>query len=276
MDIAPLIEAAAERLRAVRVPKPRREAHRLWAWASRLPLGESYLRRGPVPEPGLVAAFDAAVARRVAGEPIAYIVGSIGFRHLELATDHRALIPRPETEGVVDLALARVADGNAADLCTGSGCLALALRHEGRFARVLATDWSALALDLARQNAARTRLDITFIRGDLGGPLRDASLDLLVANPPYLSAAEYGALGGEVRDWEPELALASGSDGLLHTRRILVEGRALLRPGGWLVMELDSTRADASARVAGEAGWDAIRVDQDLFGRARYLTARRG
>jgi release factor glutamine methyltransferase len=106
--------------------------------------------------------------------------------------------------------------------------------------------------------------------------LAGSGFDLLVSNPPYLTEAEYEALDPSVRDWEPSLALASGADGMNASTRILAEGGRVLRPGGWLVMELDSSRAPAGAAVAVEAGWDQVHVWNDLFGRARYLTARRG
>lgn len=273
--IGGLIEAAAERLRAARVTKPRREAHRLWAWVSRSSPGEAYLARDRAAEDTLAREFERAVGRRLAGEPIAYVLGSTGFRHLTLRCDRRALIPRPETEGVVDLALERARTGRALDLGTGTGCLALALAEEGGFAEVVAVDSSAEALALARENAELTGLGIRLIRSDLGAALRGERFDLLVANPPYLTDAEYDALDPSVKAWEPRSALAAGADGLAVTRRILEEGRGLLAPGAWLVMELDSTRSGAVATMARALGWGELRVHDDLFGRPRYLTARR-
>ena len=273
--IGGLIEAAAARLRAAGVTKPRREAHRLWAWVSRSSPGEAYLSRdrGAGEEPA--REFERAVGRRIAGEPLAYVLGSTGFRHLTLRCDRRALIPRPETEGVVELALERVRTGRAVDLGTGTGCLALALALEGRFEAVVAVDSSAEALALARENAVLTGAGIRLIRSDLGTALRGERFDLLVANPPYLTDAEYDALDPSVKAWEPRSALAAGADGLEVTGRILEEGRRLLNPGGWLVMELDSTRSGDAATMARSLDWREIRVHDDLFGRPRYLAARR-
>jgi release factor glutamine methyltransferase len=216
------------------------------------------------------------VARRVAGEPLAYLLGSTSFRHLDLRCDRRALIPRPETEGVVDHALARERSGRALDLGTGTGCLALALAREGAFSEVVATDLSEDALGLAQENAALTGLPIRLVQSDLGAALAGEHFDLVVSNPPYLTETEYAALDDSVKAWEPAMALVSGPDGLAATRRMLAEAPSLVLQGGWLVMELDSTRSAQAAEYACRAGWTEIEVHDDLFGRPRYLTTRQG
>ncbi|MGH7532060.1 MAG: N5-glutamine methyltransferase family protein, partial [Gemmatimonadales bacterium] len=197
------------------------EAIRLWSGLWRVSPSEAYLARREAVTHEAAAQFEEAVARRVAGEPLAYVVGWTGFRHLELATDRRALIPRPETEGVVDLLLQRQATGLVADIGTGSGCLALALADEGDFDEVHAVDRSAEALALATANADALHLTIRWHLGDLVVPLADLKLDALVSNPPYLTDAEYSVLDPAVKAWEPAGALASGIDGLVHTRRLL-------------------------------------------------------
>jgi len=275
MDVASLIDSAATRLRAAGVVKPRREANRLWAWLNRVSPGEAFLTRERSATPELIAAFETAVTRRVTGEPMAYVLGHTGFRNLELRCDRRALIPRPESEGLIDHALSRGRTGRALDLGTGTGCLALALADEGDFDAVVAVDLSSAALELAAENAALTGHPLRLLRSDFASAIAGDRFDLLVANPPYLTAAEYAALDASVRAWEPELALVGGSDGLGATRRVLREGTGLLRPGGWLVMELDSIRAPATAELARAAGYGDVAVWDDLFGRARYLTARR-
>ncbi len=141
------------------------------------------------------------------------MAGQAGFRRLVLRSDRRALIPRPETEGLVDLLLARVSSGSVADVGTGTGALALALASEGKFTTVLATDVSAAALAVAAENRAMTGIDIVLTRGDLCAPLRPGGFDAIVSNPPYLSAAEYAGLESGVRDWEPESALVGGIGG---------------------------------------------------------------
>jgi release factor glutamine methyltransferase len=215
------------------------------------------------------------VERRLAGEPMAYVLGHTGFRNLEIRCDRRALIPRPESEGLIDHALSRVRSGRALDLGTGTGCLALALADEGAFDSVIAVECSAAALELAAENRVLTGKPIRLIQSDLGAALRAERFELLVTNPPYLTEAEYLGLDESVRRWEPRLALASGADGLDATRRILRDGTALLAPGGWLVMELDSMRSGIVTELAHQAGYREVAVWDDLFGRPRYLTARR-
>lgn len=274
--IGGLLDAAADRLRAAGIVKPRREANRLWAWQNRITPGQAVLDRLREAEAARREAFEDAVARRVAGEPLAYVLGWSGFRTLELAVDRRALIPRPETELLVDHALRLVRTGRALDVCTGSGCLALALATEGGFSRVIGSDISRDAVALAALNARACRLPALLVRSDLGAAFRGECFDLLVSNPPYLTEAEYQALDSSVKAWEPREALVSGGDGLAATRRLLEQAPGLLRAGGWLVMELDFSRSDLTAELARGAGLVGVNVLDDLFGRARYLIARRG
>jgi release factor glutamine methyltransferase len=219
--------------------------------------------------------FHHAIARLTLGEPLAHVSGWTGFRRMVLASDGRALVPRPETEGLVDLLLQRVRTGRVADLGTGSGCIALSLAQEGAFGEVVAVDCSADALALAALNRRLLGLPVTLVRGDLCRPLRSGVFDALISNPPYLTVGEYASLDPSVRDWEPALALVSGDDGMAATMRLLDEGRDLLRTGGWLALEVDCSRAGAVAKRACAAGWSEVSVHTDLFGRERYLLARR-
>ena len=271
-----LLTEARTRLRDAGVEEAPREAARIWAGLLHLPTGEAWLARERQASEEEAARFLEAVARRAAGEPLAYGTGWTGFRRLTLKTDRRALIPRPETEGLVDLVLAKRRDGVAADVCTGTGCIALALADEGRFETVHAVELDADAHALATENIRGSGLRVRLHQGDLVVPLLGLGLDVLVSNPPYIAEEEYLALDPSVRDWEPRLALASGRDGLGHTRRLLDEGRGALRAGGLLALELDETRAGASAELARHHGWTDIAVHRDLYGRERYLTARRG
>jgi release factor glutamine methyltransferase len=275
-SVSELIEGAAARLRAAGVIKPKREAHRLWAWMSRAAPGEAWFARERGAAPAQAAAFEQAIARRAAGEPLCYVLGSAGFRNLELKCDRRALIPRPETEGLVELALSFVRTGRALDLGTGSGCVALAVAQEGAFDEVLGVDLSSQAIALARENATLTGLPVRFVESDLDAALGPEQFDLVISNPPYLTAAEYESLDSSVKAWEPALALASGTDGMIMTRRLIEASRRRLAPGGWLVMELDSSRSGAAAALAMDACLGAVRVWDDLFGRPRYLSVRRG
>lgn len=269
------LDAATEILAAAGIERPRREATRLLADLLDLTPAEVMLGRSSAIPPDRRREIDRAVLRRARGEPLAYVTGLAGFRTLLLQSDSRALIPRPETEGIVDRALAVARGGVAVDIGTGTGCLALALRAEGRYQRVVAVDLARGALSLADQNRRRLGLEVDLLLGDLTAPLASGSADLVVSNPPYVSDAEYAELPAEVRDFEPRLALASGVDGLDASRRLLQDGLRVLRPGGWIILELASTRGETLALLASELGWRDLRVDEDLFGRPRYLIARR-
>lgn len=271
-----LWESAGEILAAGGVTTPRREAIRIWSDLARTSSAEAILNRGEPIEADRAQQFLAAVARRAAGEPLAYVTGSTGFRHLEVSCDRRALIPRPETEGLVELALDAVRTGTAADIGTGSGVIALALASEGEFDRIVATDISPDALALARANGERLGINVDWREGDLLAPLAGERVELLVSNPPYLTDGELAALDPAVAAWEPSLALASGADGLCATRRLLDEGRQAVVSGGWLALEVDCHRAPLVAALTESFGWREVSIHDDLFGRARYCLARRG
>jgi release factor glutamine methyltransferase len=274
LSLQRVIETGTERLRQGGVTDPRRQALRLW---SDLSGASPAARHDVLVEPEEAARFERALSRRLEGEPLAHVTGWAGFRHLSLRCDARALIPRPETEGLVDLLLQRVSSGLIADVGTGSGCIALSLAMEGDFSRIVAIDRSRDALALARLNREEVVAGeaVELVLGDLCAPLCQGMFDALIANPPYLSAAEYAKLDGSVRHWEPALALVSGADGLDATTRLLDEGRAVLRPGGWLALEVDCVRAQLAANRACGFGWEEVAIHIDLFGRERYLLARR-
>ena len=276
VTVGHLLTEARARLREAGIEDASREAGRIWADLARIPTGEAWLGRERRATQGESDRFQGAVERRAAGEPLAYVTGWTGFRRLTILTDRRALIPRPETEGLVELVLARVPGGVVADVCTGTGCVALALADEGRYETVHAVERDPDAHALATENIRATGLRVRLHRGDLVTPLAGLALDALVANPPYVTDEEYAALDPSVREWEPRPALASGRDGMEHTGRLLDEGRAVVRLGGMIALELDATRAGVSAEVARTFGWADIAVHRDLYGRERFLTARRG
>lgn len=239
------------------------------------------MRRDEPKSPELEAKFQIAVAQLERGVPFAYAVGSVGFRTLDLKIDPRALIPRPETEGLVELVLRKVGNretgngkrGLAADIGTGSGCIALSLAVEGRFERVVAVEQSPAAAALARENVARidppTPVEIR--EGSLLEPLMETGerFRAIVANPPYLRTDEYEELDSSVRQFEPREALVSGSDGLDATRALFAGARSLLEPGGLLALEIDERRADAIRELGKDFGWD-VEICPDLFSCPRY------
>ncbi len=271
-----LLEGAAEGLaRSSVIPEPRREALQLAATVLDRSPAAVLLARGEPIDPAQADAVRVAVARRAAGEPMVYVTEVAGFRHLDLYCDARALIPRPETETLVDLVLERVRTGVAVDVGTGSGCLALSLAGEGDFEAVLAVDRSGEALHVARQNVRSLGSGVQLVQGDLMVMLAEASVDAVVSNPPYLTEEEYRTLDPSVRDWEPREALVSGPDGLEATARLLAQARLVLRPGGWVALEVDATRANEVARLADAEGLDRVRIQQDVFARNRYVLAQR-
>lgn len=276
VSLHPLLRESTERLRQAGIAEPRRETLRIWNELAGGPSGGSFWDDFPV-DAAAADRFHRAVERREAGEPLSHVTGRAGFRYLSLRSDSRALIPRPETEGLVDLLLQRVRSGIVADVGTGSGCIALSLAQEGAFTQIVATDWSKGALALARLNAELlgTEARVEFVQADLCEPLRPGAFDALVSNPPYLTAAEYASVSPSVRDWEPALALVSGEDGLAATGRLLDQARGALRPEGWLALEVDCSRAGTVAQRAHELGWLDVAIHKDLFGRERYLLARR-
>jgi release factor glutamine methyltransferase len=226
-------------------------------------------------------AIRAAAGRMARGMPMQYAVGKAAFRHLTLRVDQRVLIPRAETELLVELVLGlALQGGTVADVGTGSGAIALSLASEGRFARVIATDCSAGALEVARANLEAIPADrrglMDFRLGHLLEPLAGERVEAIVSNPPYISRAEEGDLPGGVRDWEPPLALFAGENGMAAIREIVREAANVLAPGGVLVVEVDSRRA-ALARecAAADARYGDVDVRTDLTGRERFLVARR-
>ena len=232
-------------------------------------------------EAHLSAQARSAAASIRAGMPFAYAVGRASFRHLSLRVDRRVLIPRPETELIVDIVLeATGGKGLVADIGTGSGAIALALAAEGSFDRVFATDVSADALSVARHNLEEIPADrrplVEFREGDLCAPMTGLRLDALVSNPPYIANPERAALPPSVRDWEPSVALFSGDDGMDAIRRLVTDAANVLAPGGTLVVEIDSRRAELAREAAtAHSHWDGAMIRRDLTGRERFLVARR-
>jgi release factor glutamine methyltransferase len=257
------------------VDAPRLTAELLLAHALRCDRVRLYLDFDkPLGDPEL-AAFRELVRRRAEREPTAYLVGQRDFYGRPFAVDARVLVPRPETELVLEAALAALpADGRALDLCTGSGVLAVTLALERAGAQVTATDVSADALAVARSNAAALgATGVELLQGDLYAPVPEgARFDVIVSNPPYVPRGELDTLPPEVRR-EPRLALDGGDDGLAITRRIVAGAPARLLPGGTLVLEMHEGHLDALPRICLEAGFARADAGRDLAGLPRYVVA---
>lgn len=260
---------------------PRLSAEWLLSAATGLSRVELYANHDRPLSPEEREALRESVRRRGEGEPLQYVTGEVAFRHLVLKVRPGVLIPRPETEVLVDEALkvARVRESPlVVDVCTGSGCVALAVAQEHPGATVLATDISPAAVLLARENAGRLGLDqrVEVLECDLLGGLDDryrGSVDIVVSNPPYVPSGQVHSLPAEVAGFEPHLALDGGVDGLDVFRRLLRESREWLRPGGTLAVELDENRVRTASQEALE-WYEEVRVVQDLAGRDRVLTAK--
>ena len=228
----------------------------------------------PLGDPEL-ARFRDLVRRRADGEPTAYLVGKKEFWGRPFRVDPRVLVPRPETELVLEAALAALpAGGRALDLCTGSGCLGVSLALERPGARVLATDVSEDALAVARENAAALGAVVEFATGDLWAAVHgEQRFDVVVSNPPYVPATELASLPREVRR-EPCIALDGGADGLEVIRRVVAGAPARLVPGGVLCVEMHESHWDALPRLCREAGFASAEPRRDLAGLPRFTVAR--
>lgn len=308
------LRGLTEQLEAAGVESPTVEAERLLAHVldvdrTRLALQASE----PLPA-GAASEIARLVARRASGEPLQHIEGTVAFRGLVLRADERALVPRPETEQLVDLIVSELrkdareagpgpgvrivprpragaSEGRSAaelvdavlDIGTGSGAIALSLVAEGITRRAVGIDISADALEQAEENRQRAGIDSSAMDFRLGGrsPFEaltaDESFDLLVSNPPYVRDAEVDDLPADIRDYEPRVALAGGPDGLDLVRTIAAGAPDHLRPGGRLFLEIGAGQGSAATAILeADPGWEQVRLHRDLADRERFVTARRG
>ncbi|MBI2407114.1 MAG: peptide chain release factor N(5)-glutamine methyltransferase [Gemmatimonadetes bacterium] len=279
--IGEMLDALAEELGRATGMAARQEARDLIAAVLGQPKFWPTAHRDEPLAPATLVAVSEAAERLKRGMPFQYAVRRADFRSLTLYVDERVLIPRPETELLVELVLAATAGaGRVADVGTGSGAIALALAAEGRYDKVLATDISSDALTVSRHNLraipAERRGLVEFRAGSWCAPLAGESLGALVANPPYIAPAEAGELPDLVRNWEPSFALFAARDGMAAIRAIATGAMSVLAPQGVLALEVDSRRAaDAAALVSGTEAFEQVVVHKDLTGRERFVVARR-
>jgi release factor glutamine methyltransferase len=274
---------AVLRLTASNVPSPRMNAEILLMFT--LACDRAYLYAHPerklTAEEG--ARYDAALAERIRGVPAQYITGHQEFWGLDFIVTAAVLIPRPETEHVIEIVLELAAEHSResvptiriADIGTGSGCIAVALAHELTHSEVYATDISPAALEVAGINAARHQLEkrIQFRETDLVSGFDENFFDFIVSNPPYVGELEEDSVQLEVRKFEPRNAVFAGTTGLEIIARLIPQARLALRPNGWLVMEISGTIVDGVKNLLQE--WRNLRVIEDLQGIARVIAAQK-
>ncbi len=280
-----LVSRAAELLRERGIEDHEIEARFLMAHLLNCRPAEVFLKREDFLEPSLSRAYMEMVSRRARREPLQYITGTQEFMGLEFEVGPGVLIPRPETELLVEETLKRVSfmgpDINIVDLCTGSGCIAVSIAKVLDDAKIFATDISGRALDTARRNAARHGVSerIEFLRGDLFSALKNRGLegkvDIMVSNPPYVAEEDFLKLEPEVKDFEPEEALCAGPDGLNFIKAIIEGAARWLKPGGELLIEIGYGQSDRVRGLFKDAcSFEDIRIKKDFSGIDRIVRAR--
>jgi release factor glutamine methyltransferase len=274
VKLAKALAETAERVEAAGCDSPRVDAEILLAHVLGVPRSELALERSRKLTREERAALEALVERREAREPLAYVLGEWGFRRLTLHVDRRVLVPRPETELVVERCLRRIAELAAPrvlDVGTGSGAIALAIADEHPGARVTGIDVSAGALEVASSNLITTGLDVRLCEWDLFAGLPEGPWELVVSNPPYVLPEELDRLEPEVREWEPQEALV----GLGATEAVARGAFDVLGVGGALVLEVAAGDAARVAALLGELGYSDVTTTEDLAGRDRVVEAAR-
>ena len=280
--IGDLLAGCTAMLESVGISEPQREARDIIAAVLDVPRFWAAANSVADASPKVAVSVIRAANARAAGAPLAYAVGRASFRQLTLDVDDRVLIPRVETEILVERVLDRctLETRRIADIGTGSGAIALSLAFEREFELVIATDVSLDAITVAAANASSLtdvlKSPIEFRRGSLLAPLAGEKVDAVVCNPPYISFAEIGELPADVRDWEPSLALLCPEDGLFVTRELIRLAPSVLEHGGFLALEVDTRRAGTVAEmIAVDGRYSGVEVLLDLTGRERFVFATR-
>ncbi|MXW44165.1 MAG: peptide chain release factor N(5)-glutamine methyltransferase [Candidatus Dadabacteria bacterium] len=227
-------------------------------------------------DPGRGEAFERLVGRRLRGEPLAYVTGRREFCSKPFVVTPDVLIPRPETETLAELAIETAGlmkNPRVLDLGTGSGCLAVTLFLESHGCEVFASDISASALGVAAENARTHGASVGFVNSDILCCFAESSFDMIVSNPPYVSAAQYEELPGEIRHYEPAVALLGGEDGLACIRKIASAAGGVLREGGFLLLEIGTGQAESAERIISGSGFSDIDFKTDIAGIERVVRA---
>lgn len=220
------------------------------------------------------------INRRAKHEPVQYILGYAYFRGLKIQVEPGVLIPRPETEQLVEIAKKHVANDNfkVLDLCTGSGCISCSLANEYGGSKIIATDVSEDALKFANKNVKELNLSnqIKLVRCNMADDVDETDFDLIISNPPYIPTKVYEGLDNEVINFEPKIALEAGNDGLLYLEQIINIAKEKLKPNGYVVLELHEDSIDAAKQKFQDASFKDAKIYQDFAGKFRYLIAKFG
>lgn len=286
MTIADVIRNASERLSQAGIQNARLDAEVLLSYIVDKNRAWLLTHGSDAIDSRLDATYKGAIDRRSRREPLQYIIGKQEFWGLEFGVTPDVLIPRPETELVVETAVQRiraaVTTATIIDLCTGSGCIAISIAKESLTARIFATDRSGVALAIARENARKHGVSdrIRFLEGDLLDPLTELDLggqaDIITVNPPYIRSGDLKGLQPEVRDYEPEIALIAGSEGTEIAHRIIETAPAFLKKHGALIMEMGMGQGEELCKmVAATGAYGALEILKDLAGIDRVIAARR-
>jgi release factor glutamine methyltransferase len=278
MQLRQAIQTAVQRLEAAHVGSPRMNAELLVTFVLGCDRAYLYAHSERALTKDEIARYDDALGERARGVPAQYITGHQEFWGMDLIVSPAVLIPRPETEHVIETVLELARDQparNMVDVGTGSGCIALALAKEFPQARIHATEISTEALEIARANAARHQLQerLQFHEADLLAAMEEDAFDYVISNPPYIGEWEADSVEAQVRRFEPRRALFAGPSGLEVFARLIPQARRALQRGGWLVMEMGHSGREKVCELLKD--WEEIRITNDLQGIARVVAARR-
>lgn len=208
-------------------------------------------------------------------KPLAYQLGRVSFYGLDLLVDERVLIPRMESELLVERALFKIKNGLVLDLCAGSGCLGLAIQKERQGCRVVLSDISVDALSLIRENAAANGLDVEVVQGDLLESVSDRVFDYVICNPPYISEADYEGLQSSVKDYEPKIALVGGKTGLEFYEKLALQLPKHIQPKGWAFFEIGYDQGSQMGEIFSSDDWVCGQVNKDYAGHDRFFSVQR-
>jgi release factor glutamine methyltransferase len=278
-SVAKVLSQASSRLADAGIESARLEARLLLEIAARMSRLEILQDPARTLSKEPAAAFEALLNRRLRREPLAYIRGTQEFYGIEMEVSPAVLIPRPETEMLVEFALEKLGDSPepiVVDVGTGSGCIAIAVAKHAPQARVLAVDLSPEALAVTKRNVERHAVSdrVTLVRGDLLGGIRERTGEVVVSNPPYIPSSDVEELQEEVRRHEPRLALDGGADGFAIHRRLISQAARVLRPGGWIGIEVAMGQAGEMESLLRDQGWAEVGARDDLAGIPRIVTAQ--